>query len=287
MKTGLSLPYTYLSESTVKTDEIFISGLGIPDRALTELSSKIEYIELSNFSTLASTEHIVSAVRKIWKHGLKVSLHPSLPLDVHGKSLTGIYPWLNDLLPEINTNQDELMLNIHALAAIEGDEEQLRKDTIRNLTYINELILKNTYPLKIAVELNRSKGEVDPCTTYEGVMDICKQVNSPCLGIGWDFGHTYANYQNNLILRVPKENFIEKIIHTHIYDISPEGKTHWPLTMSVVPLEEYLELLKRVNYNGIYMLELQPGRFSEYGNLKELIFSSIDVLKTAIKKINN
>jgi hypothetical protein len=284
MKTrmGLSLPYTYLSGNNVETDNIFVSSLGPVDEALSQLDGLVEYIELSNFSVQAPTEQIVSAVKNIWKHGLKVTLHPSLPRDVKGKNLVEIYPWLEQLLPVFKKYQTDLMLNLHALAAPVGDEEQMSKDSIINLRVITELIESNQLPLKVAVELNRSKGEVDPCTTYEGVLNIFEQVDSAAVGIGWDIGHTFSNYQNGLIDKIPPEKFLNNIIHTHIHDISPDGKTHWPLTMGTVPLAEYMGLLKEHNYTGLYVLEFQPQRFAGHGNVRDLIYASISRLSDVI-----
>lgn len=284
MKTrmGLSLPYTYLSDNNVETDNIFVSSLGPADAALSQLKGRVEYIELSNFSVKASAEQIVSAVTKIWKHGLKVTLHPSLPQNVKGKDLIRIYPWLEKLLPVFRKYQTDLMLNLHALAAPVGDEAQLSKDSIINLKVIAELIESSQLPLRVAVELNRSKGIADPCTTYEGVLKIFEQVNSAAVGIGWDIGHTFSNYQNGLIGKILPEEFLKNIIHTHIHDMSPDGKTHWPLTMGTVPLAESMGLLKEHNYTGLYVLEFQPLRFAGHGDVKDLIYASIDRLSDVI-----
>ncbi len=283
MNIGLSLPHSYLSDSIVEADNVFMTNLGTADEALSALSNLIDYIEIMNFSTLTPPEQIVRAVRKIWKHGFKVSIHPSLPKEVEGKSLDEIYPWLSSILPNINKYQENLMLNLHALAAVEGDEKQLSKDTVYNLIHITKLIQKKKEPLLVAVELNRSKGEIDPCTTYEGVLDICRQVNSVYLGIGWDLGHTYANYQSNLISRNPPNDFLNRITHIHIHDLGPLGKTHWPLTMGVVPLEDYILQIKKSGYKGLYILELQPGRFAEHGCIKDLIIDSINILNRAVE----
>jgi len=280
MNIGLSLPFTYLSNNYIDSDKVLTSSLGLMDELLSDMSNLIDYIEIGNFSTLSPIDQIVTAVRNVWRNNLKISLHPSLPFSVVGKSLVKIYPWLKYLLPEIEKHQTDLMLNIHALAAPEGDEAQLSRDTIINLKWLTKIIERENKPLHIAVELNRSKGEVDPCTTYEGVIEICEKVNSPLLGIGWDIGHTYANYQNNLISRIPPNNFLNLITHTHIHDIGPDGKTHWPLTTGTVPLKEYLGLLNKQNYSGLYIIELQPQRFFEYGNVKDMILSSIHRLKS-------
>lgn len=280
MTIGLSLPYSYVSGNPVESDSIFKSNFGNPDNALSEFSTHFEYVELGHFGIHSPADQIVSAVRKIWDHGLKVSLHPALPPQMVGKTLPEIYPWLEQLLPEIEKHQNKLMLNVHALAAKEGDEQQLRRDTVTNLKWLVRLIETEKQPLKIAIELNRSKGEIDPCTTYDGVLDIYNQVNSPILGIGWDIGHTYVNYQNGLIPRLPQEEFLRGIIHTHIHDIGPDGSTHWPLVIGTVPLEEYMSQLYQRGYDGLYIIELQPQRFAHYGDIKKLVLKSIDILES-------
>lgn len=285
MNIGLSLPYTYLSNNYAASDKVFLSSLGPAEEYLLEMSDLINYIELGNFSTQAPADQIVSAVNNVWKTGLKVSLHPSLPSSVVGKNLIEIYPWMKDLLPEIKNNQQELMLNLHALAAQEGEEALLSRNTVTNLKWLTKIIESENLPIYIAVELNRSKGEVDPCTTYEGVVEICEKVDNQRLGIGWDIGHTYANYQNNLISRIPPNNFLNMITHTHIHDIGPDGKTHWPLTTGTVPLEEYFGLLNKRNYSGLYILELQPQRFYKHGDVREMILNSFNRMKITEQQV--
>jgi sugar phosphate isomerase/epimerase len=279
MKAGLSLPYTYISGNLTRSDTIFLSSFGTPEMALSELSSQLEYVELGHFGICAPPDQIAAAVRKIWTFGLKVSLHPALPDQVGGKTLVEIYPWLDQLLPEIKKHQGQLILNVHALTSIDGDETQLRNDTIINLKWMVNLIETEKQPLKIALELNRSKGEIDPCTTYDGVLDICVQVDNPVLGIGWDIGHTYVNYLNGLIPRIPPKEFLDRIIHTHIHDIGSDGSTHWPLVIGTVPLAEYMGLLRERNYEGLYVIELQPQRFAGYGDIICLVLESIEILK--------
>ena len=111
-------------------------------------------------------------------------------------------------------------------------------------------------------------------------------------------GHYYSNillkYEfedppKKQILRLPSDDFLAKVWHTHIHGIGVTG-THNPLTnYESLPLEFYVKALRESGYSGIYNLELDSKRFSSDVPLPESIYSSIARLSRSIsstEKIN-
>ena len=282
MKIGLSLPSNYLSGTyNDPVSSIYYSALGPVDSGLQLLRSEIECIELGFFMENTPAEQIVEAVQNVWSAGLEVSVHAYLPEKIEGDGLTSVYTWLKSLLPILENHQEKLVINLHALASVNGNLDRLKEKTVENLKKLADLATTQKLPVYFALELNRSKGEVDPSTTYLGVLDMCLRINSQQAGIGWDWGHAYANVLKHLLPPEPPPSFIRKVIHTHIHDLGPNGGTHWPLTCGTVPLVDYLKLLKKVDYSGLFILELQPKKYAATGSVQELLLSSIRILRKA------
>lgn len=280
IKTGLSLPSNYLSGTyNDPVSSIYYSALGPVNSGLQLLRSEIECIELGFFMENTPAEQIVEAVQNVWSAGLEVSVHAYLPEKIEGDGLTSVYTWLKSLLPILEDHQEKLVINLHALASVNGDLDRLKDKTVENLKRLADLATAQKPPVYFALELNRSKGKVDPSTTYLGVLEMCLRINSERVGIGWDWGHTYANVLKHLIPPEPPPSFLRKVIHTHIHDMGPNGGTHWPLTCGTVPLVDYLKLLKKADYSELFIIELQPRKFADTGSVQELILSSIRILK--------
>jgi len=280
MKIGLSLPSNYLSEIyNDPVSSIYYSALGPVDSGLQLLRSEIECIELGFFMENTPAEQIVEAVQNVWSAALEVSVHAYLPEKIEGDDLTSVYTWLKSLLPILENHQHHMVINLHALTSLNGDLDRLKEKTVENLKRLADLATAQKLPVYFALELNRYKGKVDPSTTYLGVLDMCLGINSAQVGIGWDWGHTYANVLKHLLPPEPPPSFLRKVIHTHIHDLGPNGGTHWPLTCGTVPLLDYLKLLKEVDYSGLFILELQPKKYADTGSVQELLLSSIRILR--------
>jgi len=73
-----------------------------------------------------------------------------------------------------------------------------------------------------------------------------------------------------------------KTINTHIHNLNPEdSNTHEALNADdSFPLKEYINALIKVDYKGIYCLELMPERFSGKEEKKiENLMKSVHILK--------
>jgi len=138
---------------------------------------------------------------------------------------------------------------------------------------------KENVPLTTAVEINRKKEVNDPSTNYENLVEICRQVDHPSVGIGWDIGHTYSNVLHSIVPKEPPEEFVRRVIHTHIHDLGHNGQTHWPLKTGSLPLDFYLEKLYSIHYSGFHTLELYPERFINVIDAKKTMLESISILR--------
>ena len=284
MKIGLSLPYTFLaSTGDGLRDSMLRSSLGPAVRGLELLKRHVQCIEVGCLNEAAPADQIVRAVRRIWSAGLEAIVHGHLPQSVDSTDLGSFYPWLGPLLREMPHRQKRLMLNVHALSADTGEVTRLHRRTVENLRKLAGLVDSQKLPVRFALELNRSKDEIDPSTTYEGVLNMCLEIASPHVGIGWDWGHTYANVLKDAVPVDPPLDFLERVVHAHIHDIGPGGSTHFPLTCGTVPVRTYANTLKGVGYQGYYILELYPERFADAGPVRGLFTSSVKILRQALE----
>ncbi|MCF7914044.1 MAG: sugar phosphate isomerase/epimerase [Spirochaetaceae bacterium] len=281
-KIAFSLPHTYLTgHISSKRDHILHQLYGEADVLLSRLSQVVRGIEISSFDAGVSVEAVEASIQSIWNSKLEVIIHAYLPEEILGNDIASVYPWLEMILERAQSYQNHLLINIHALASKTIDTTYSLKKTINNLKQISLLIKKEKYPISFAVEINREKNKNDPSTGYENLIEICRQVDNPKIGIGWDIGHTYYNVCNSYIPKDPPREFIERVVHTHIHDLNSNGQTHWPLVTGNLPLKFYLQKLQSVAYNQYHTLELYPERFIDTLSADITMFESIEILKKA------
>lgn len=110
-------------------------------------------------------------------------------------------------------------------------------------------------------------------------------INSPRVGACWDFGHAAANIHNGFMELLPPDTFPEKVIHTHIHDLSENYDTHFPLTHGGerMPLRDFNHSLLSVGYSGCFNLELSVQLWSGTEKQKrDAIIQSIEVLTASL-----
>jgi sugar phosphate isomerase/epimerase len=226
---------------------------------------------------------MVRAISVLVDSGVNISIHAeSLPKS-DDWSVHDILPWIDILENEGGVNQDEIVVAIHPQQS-SGNEsaDDLRLGTIKILRMLAEVnkSLKRDY--RFALENQRYRGFADPGTSFDGIYSMWAGINSPAVGICWDFGHGFANHIKNNQQRIPTEEFIAATIHTHIHDLSPAGSTHWPFAENVVPLEEFTSHLAVHGYKGIFNLELGFDRFAGVDGKRGLLTASINRLSQLI-----
>jgi sugar phosphate isomerase/epimerase len=159
----------------------------------------------------------------------------------------------------------------------------VKTDTILLAHHLTALIKKQAYPVILALENQRSKGDQNSGTSYQGIAEMVAAVADPGLGICWDMGHATANHLTEGQPLMPYQEFLQETVHTHIHDLSRQGKTHWPLKENQVPVEDFVTALKKNGYRGLYNLELSFSRFRREKDREKSIFDSISRLSLMIK----
>lgn len=288
-KIGISVPYQYLSGvNGSPSADLFCEAFGPADRGLESLGRhNVECIELSMFDAAAARDQILAAVKNVWRAGLQVSLHPSFPERPENEGVDAAYTWLKGLLRGMPDFQKELVFTVHALSCERGRLKDYRDQTVRSLKDLATEVENREYPIRFALELNRSKGRIDPSTTYAGVLDMCGEIDSSRVGICWDWGHARANVLDHGLSPEPPAQFLRRVINTHVHEIGPDGKTHWPLSGPSDAIQSSLDRLKKVRYSGYLILELHPHRYAHLLDLGDAVLSSASYLQEAVSSVFN
>jgi sugar phosphate isomerase/epimerase len=282
-KIGFSLPPHYLNEQQIASDNVLVKGLGQSQEALQNLKRRgVTSVELRMVRPGMNPALAQLAIDNVIKAGLKFTIHGLLPPSEDQTNTVDGFPFWA-LLDVIRETQGEVIIPLHAKFSREGELEPVIADTISALRRLLGERDKRNAPFRFALEINKSKAKVDPSFTWEGVSSIVEEVNHPALGICWDFGHAYYNHRIGMITAEPPKSFLRRVIHTHIHDLSPEDKTHWPLSEGVVPLKSNCELLQSIGYDGVYNLELDPPRYPDYENLSDALYGSVTTLKEVVQ----
>lgn len=245
----------------------------------------VKSIELRIYTREDSYEMYQEAIEMIWKKGFHLTIHGDLAGDFwYGESFGDVYPSLVQILKHGQLEQTEFIMPIHAFQSTNSFAPTLKDESVQVFKQWISLIESEEIPLYFALENNREKKLYDPCDNLQGVIDIVHEVNSPHLGICWDMGH----YDSNLLHKradsvdpaVPNA-FLERVIHTHIHGLNEESVTHCSLSDPLsLPLEMYVDLLKKAHYTGIYNVEMSFDRWD--GNVQHEFTRSLQRLKRAV-----
>jgi sugar phosphate isomerase/epimerase len=282
-KIGFSLPPAYLVQRDTSPDNVWIRALGKPEDALRQLKERgLNSVELRMVRPGMDPALIRAALDVVTQAGLGFTIHGLLPPSEDQTGAVEGFP-LWELADHIREKQGEATIPLHAKFRTEGALELVIADTVSALRRLLEECEQRRAPFRFALEINKSKARVDPSFTWDGVSAIVREVNHPALGICWDFGHAFYNHHIGLIPAEPPASFLEKVMHTHIHDVSPEYKTHWPLREGRVPVARHCESLHSVGYAGVYNLELDPPRYPNYENLKDALLDSVLALKEIVQ----
>lgn len=281
MKTGLSLPVSYLAGDREKSC-LYYSILGEPESFLSGLKSMgAASVELRGANRSSSGDEILLAARQVFAAGLETTAHSYLPPEGGGESFYGMYPELEPYIRELIRLKKETVVTVHSYASADEELELLEEKTAGALRAVDACITSENLPVKIALEINRRKGWNDPGDTYSGLVRIFEKTSPENAGFCWDFGHAYSNVLRSSHQKLPPAEFLERVIHTHIHAVGPDERTHWPLGKGSVPLADFAGALSLSGYSGVYNLELSLERFSGEDNPAELLAESFRMLEEA------
>lgn len=263
MQIGLSLPVTYLVGTiSDKADQFWEDIYGSADQALRELKKMgVTSLEVNKVNQTITSQMLQQAVQMVLDIGLQVTIHGWLPDGAEYKSLPGNVLDVQSLLAQYSPGDVAFTVHAHEFSEARARKEAIEM-SLRDLLWFSEDLNTQESPLAVALEVCRIKESGPVGTTYDEVFSLAQKTGfSENLGICWDLGHTQANYRLNKDVAYPNEEFAKRVIHTHIHDIGPDGRTHGPTIFSEGYLADGIELLKSVGYNRSYNLELYPPRW--------------------------
>ena len=85
----------------------------------------------------------------------------------------------------------------------------------------------------------------------------------------------------------PPSEFLRRVVNTHVHEIGPDGKTHWPLSGPSDAIKRSVVKLKSVRYSGYLILELHPRRYAHLLDLRDAVLSSASYLAEAVSSVFN
>jgi len=284
---GLSLPLAYLTGTEDSPDAKCLSdAFGRPSDCLACLKhSGITSIELREFGPDAFPDDVLDAVERILDSGMHLTLHGYLCDNAAGRPSGETHPQFLSALNSLNNRQKETLVVVHALADPGASYRTMVEETTRALARLVEDIRIHDLPVTIALEINRYHGVESPGTTYDGLLEIAGHPGNARIGFCWDMGHTCSSVLQRKLPPAPPPEFIAKVVHTHVHDLSPEGDTHWPLTESCPHLASGISRLEASGYTGIYNLELYPTRWGAQQDVKDSMLRSVLRLRTILAQI--
>ncbi len=267
---GMSLPY----RSLLKTKDEQLK----PEIILPKLwDHGVRSIE---FRTILPTDCPMEALRvanTVWDYGFQITVH-SKPKSVES-AVEDVFVPLTHMLSHMR--QRELIVTIHPVV---GDNAAM-------LIALSDHIIKNKYPVRIALENNRKMPDGTNGDSVALVLDAVTRADRKNLGVCFDMGH-WAWYTANFTdtpNMLPPNEFLSKAIHTHIhayaenaenvYGATTKGSTHFPLDEWREPFSLYINALG-YKYYGVYNVELSPNRFADIWSATEAYLISADTLKS-------
>lgn len=276
---GMSLRLSYLAgDSSHPSYALF----GPPATFLPELAQRgIGSIEVRAISSNTTPETAQRAIAAIRASGQQVTVHGSLGWDADHPVTSA----LAVALAALDGHQAQTTVVVHALAngPDQCDQDELARRTVTNLQAMQQHFIDTGHEVCLVLENTRAQeGRCDPGMRFEGVVDMIRHTNTPGLGICWDFGHGLASHRIDLDSAEPPPNFLQRVRHTHIHDLGPSGRTHWPLTEGRLPLHRFVSLLQKAGYCGIWNLEIEPERFLDEPAVADRVLDSIQILAHAV-----
>ena len=264
MRIGFSLPINYITgklacelstlwagvyESVDECLRIF-KGLGVTS------------VEISKISKETSPSQLNHAVEIVGDMGLGITIHGWLPeIGLQPDVPLGIQELEKTLIR--HEPQSRIPFTVHSRSynhCIGATENEITKQTIQDLNLLLETLAPKSV-LAAALELCQYKERRSVGVTFEDVLSIVEQVSAGNLGICWDMGHSQANYLAQKDVRLPSEEFVKQVIHTHIHGVGSNGRTHWPVLTDQGYVRDCVDILKSSGYAGIYNIELSLLRW--------------------------
>jgi sugar phosphate isomerase/epimerase len=281
---GFSLPVTYLSGNITNKEDVLWSKIYYSSSDfLTALKENgVTSVEINKLKETTPLKHVRKSVEAVLKSGLGITVHGWLPAAMGGQLLS--------IIDEMESVYKAHGLNTAIPMAIHGHSqnpkmpvEQAIEETIDDLCMLTGTLNAKQSMFLPVLEICRHKKNGPAGNTFEEVLRIADQVGYNHLGICWDMGHTQSNYKKQTDEPFPSQEFLKKVKHTHIHDILPSGQTHGPIVHAQGYVRQCVDLLKGVEYSGVYNMEFYPIRWGGTPEeCRNLVVNSIRTLTSMV-----
>lgn len=276
---GTSLPLGVLTQNPVcEADKRLLDDYGGIKALLSAFRALgVRSIELRSVKAHADAKALADCAHAVLDAGLHMTIHAALddlPAEVFFENLR---PAL-ELLP---ADHPVVPLTVHSMKT--GDEMRDRAATVRLLSAWGRFAAERCFPVRLALENNRIHESGLSIVDCGGVISTVREVGLENVGVCFDFGHLYSNFVSypECTPYLPDDAFLRAAIHTHIHALA--HTTHYPLTAGKLPLEAYIQNLKRCGYRGVYNLELECGRFWQEVDPRAAFEGSIAALQSCLE----
>ena len=286
MQIGLSLPTGYLAGLIGDDVEMWVEMFGPRESGLKALKGLgVTSIELNDVREHTPLIEIRQAIEFVSRMGLQLSVHLWLPLLDDGRLPAGFM--------EATSVIDGIETGVAVQAVIHGHRssmfprvEEAWDRTVQDLRTLCHLLEQGESSMVPTLELCREKDGGPVGVTFDEILELVEEIDSPSLGICWDLGHGLSNVLVHGHEEFPPEDFLAGVTHTHIHGVLPNGRTHGPIGRdggmvgNNTRTYRLLEVLRDFGYQGIYNLELYPARWERTNALRrDLVCRSIETLQ--------
>lgn len=270
MNIGVSLPPVLLCGQAVsEAQKTLLNAFSGVDGWLEQVRrAGAEYIELRSVKRHTGRDAVRGAAQRAKMHGFRLTVHGELSDEAPEAFWERFEPVLN--------GQETLVITVHSVCD--------RATTLELLRRMGGYGNRHFPGARLALENNRSvKGDNIDLVECGGVLETVRESGLSNAGVCWDFGHLYWDHLNHparIADSMPPDEYIRRTIHTHIHSVVG-GRTHFPLTQGVLPLDEYVRALKNAGYQGVYNFEPEMERWAEDTDIPGEFLRSIHILKQA------
>lgn len=271
MKLGISLaPALLCGNAASERQQALLNAFGSAENWLIHLRSLgVTHIELRAIRQKTDPADTAGAAKAVFSAGLSATAHGVLA-DEEADVFWGRFLPLLDSQPALN-------ITVHSTVD--------QKTTLSLLGRMADYGREHHPDARLSLENNRVKKNDFDLVECAGVLNTVEKLNAANVGVCWDFGHLYwdhLTYPDTIQSPLPPEGFIRRAIHTHIHSVY-EGTTHFPVSVGVLPLREYVQALMDAGFTGVFNLELEPERWPEFMDTAEGYLSSIATLKNILE----
>lgn len=263
MKIGVTLPIWFLTgDDERKNTDLWEDMYSTPKACLEALKKLgVTSIELRGINDDTSADALRLSVEMILKNALHPTVHAWLPENL--EMLFALVDEVDDAAQEYGVRQ-AIPITVHGYSFGELiSAEAAARKTVRGLRILRTYLQKRKTDFVLALEICRDKGSGGVGQSFGSVYKMAAEVGFEGFGICWDVGHSLSNNLFSGHELMPSADFVSRVVHTHIHQVGHNKRTHSYFSLDDGYIRECIDVLKTAGYDGIYNLELYPGRWGK------------------------